>query len=41
VELNFGLGVSFDNMWDWKGVREKAGEVNGTEAYIRNDETCH
>jgi hypothetical protein len=27
MALNVGLDVSFDNM-DWKGIREKAGEVN-------------
>jgi hypothetical protein len=24
-----GFDASFDNMQDWKGTREKAGEVNG------------
>jgi hypothetical protein len=26
--LNVGLDVSFDNMQDWKVIREKVGEVN-------------
>jgi hypothetical protein len=37
IALNVGLDVSFDNMQDWKGIREKAGEVNSTEVYITND----
>jgi hypothetical protein len=28
VVLNIGLDASFDNMLDWKGAREKSGEVN-------------
>jgi hypothetical protein len=32
MALNVGLTVSFDNMWDWKGIGEKAGEVNNTKA---------
>jgi hypothetical protein len=39
MALNFGLGASFDNMQDWEGILEKAGEVNSTKAYITNDET--
>jgi hypothetical protein len=35
MELNVGLDVSFDNMWDWKGIREKTGEVNGTKANVK------
>jgi hypothetical protein len=26
------------NMQDWKAIREKAGAVNSTKAYITNDE---
>jgi hypothetical protein len=25
--IDVGLDVSFDNMFDWKGILEKAGEV--------------
>jgi hypothetical protein len=39
MAVNIGLDMSFDNMWDWKGIREKATEVNSTEAYITNDRT--
>jgi hypothetical protein len=39
VALNVLLTVSFDNMYDWKGMREKAGKVNSTEAYIKTDES--
>jgi hypothetical protein len=38
MALNVGLDASLDNMQDWKGIREKAGEVNSTKAYITNDE---
>jgi hypothetical protein len=33
------LNMSLDNMWDWKGLWETAGEVNSMEAYITNDNT--
>jgi hypothetical protein len=36
--LNFGLDVSSGNMTDWKGMREKAGELNSTKAHVTNDE---
>jgi hypothetical protein len=39
MTLKTGLDGSFDNMEDWKGIREKAGEVNSTETYITNGET--
>jgi hypothetical protein len=39
MALEFGLGVSFDNIYKWKGIREKSGEVNSTKAYITSDET--
>jgi hypothetical protein len=28
MTLNVGLDVSLDNIWDWKGIRGKVGEVN-------------
>jgi hypothetical protein len=34
--VTVGLVASFDNIW--KGIWEKAGELNSTEAYIMNDE---
>jgi hypothetical protein len=33
MELNVGLDASFDNMKDWKRIREKAEEVKSIEAY--------
>jgi hypothetical protein len=30
MALNVGRDISFDNMWEWKGIRDKAGEVNST-----------
>jgi hypothetical protein len=39
MALNIGLDVSVDNLWDLKGIREKAGEVNSTRARIKNGET--
>jgi hypothetical protein len=41
MALNVGFDVSFGNMQDWKGIREKAGEVNSAEGYIANDEASH
>jgi hypothetical protein len=38
MKLNASLDVSFDNMPDWKGMREKAGEVNSTNAHVMNYE---
>jgi hypothetical protein len=38
VALNFGLDVSFDNTFYWKGIREKERKVNITAAYITNGE---
>jgi hypothetical protein len=40
MALKVGLDASFDSMWDWKGIREKAGEVDSMKASITNDETC-
>jgi hypothetical protein len=34
MELNMDVDVSFDSMYDWKGIKRKVGE-----AYITNDET--
>jgi hypothetical protein len=31
---DIGLDASFYNMLDYKGMREKTGEVNSIEAYI-------
>jgi hypothetical protein len=41
MELNVGLEASFDYMYDWKGIREKAVEVrvNSATNYITNDVT--
>jgi hypothetical protein len=38
--LKVGLGVSLDNMKDWKGTLDKAGQFSSAETYMRNDETC-
>jgi hypothetical protein len=37
MALNVGLGVSFGSMYDWKGTREEAGEVNGKKTYLTRD----
>jgi hypothetical protein len=41
MTLNIGLHTSFSNMsmWEWKGLRGKAGKVHHTKAYVTNDET--
>jgi hypothetical protein len=36
---NVGLYISFDNAYEWKGIRKKAEEVISTKAYITNDKT--
>jgi hypothetical protein len=36
IELNFGFEVSVD--MEWKGIQEKAGGDNSTNAYIIRDE---
>jgi hypothetical protein len=38
IVLNVILDALFDNMQDWKGILEKAGEVNTTK-FITNDVT--
>jgi hypothetical protein len=37
MALNVGLRVSFDNMYDWNGIRGKAGEIENTNVCITND----
>jgi hypothetical protein len=37
MALNVGLNASFYNM-NWKGIREKAGVVKSTKAYVTNYE---
>jgi hypothetical protein len=37
MTLNVGLGVSFNNMHDYAGIRENVGEVNGTQVSLTND----
>jgi hypothetical protein len=37
MTLNFGLDASFDNMHGRKGIREKAGKVNSTKAYVTHE----
>jgi hypothetical protein len=39
IALNVGLDASLDNRKDCKWIREEAVDVNGTNAYIRSDET--
>jgi hypothetical protein len=38
MALNVGLDVLFDEIQDWKGTRQKAGEVKGEKSYT-SDET--
>jgi hypothetical protein len=35
MALNFGLQLSFYNMYNWKEIREKAEKVNSTKASIK------
>jgi hypothetical protein len=39
MSLNIGLDASFDNMQNWKGIREKAEDVNSMKAYVASGET--
>jgi hypothetical protein len=39
MALKVDLDVSSDNIQDWKGVRQKAGQVNSPESSITNNET--
>jgi hypothetical protein len=41
MALNVGLEVSFDNMKDWKGIRQKYKEVYSTKSWTTSDETSH
>jgi hypothetical protein len=34
MTLNFGLDVSFNNMYDSEGIRENIGEVNNIEVSV-------
>jgi hypothetical protein len=34
MELSINLHVSLDNMWQWKGIRDKLGEVNDIKLCI-------
>jgi hypothetical protein len=40
MALNISVDASFSDMWDWKRIWEKAGEVNSLKAYITNG-ACH
>jgi hypothetical protein len=36
MAIYFGLDLSFLNVQDWEGIKEKIGDVNNTEFYITN-----
>jgi hypothetical protein len=36
MEITFDLDVLFGNILDWKGIQEKAVEVNSTAASVSN-----
>jgi hypothetical protein len=38
MALKFCLDVLLDNMYVWKGIRERAEEINSTKTCITNDE---
>jgi hypothetical protein len=38
MALNVGFDILFDNMQDWKGILEKAGEINSMKANVTNGE---
>jgi hypothetical protein len=35
---NAGFDGSFDNIFSWKEIRQRAGQDNSTTAFITNDE---
>jgi hypothetical protein len=39
MALEVDLDTSSNSMYDWKGIREKAGEAKGMKANVRIDET--
>jgi hypothetical protein len=39
MAFNFGLYAPFENMYNWKGIWEKEGEIDCTKAYVTNDES--
>jgi hypothetical protein len=38
MKLKVGLDASFDNTYDWKGIPDKTGFVEGRKVYVTNDE---
>lgn len=38
MALDVDFVIPFGNKQDWKGIREKAEEVNSTKPYTTNDE---
>jgi hypothetical protein len=38
--LKVGVCTSFDKMEDWKGMREKAGEICSPETYATSDDSA-
>jgi hypothetical protein len=38
--LNVGLDASFDNIKEWKRIREKSREVDSTKNYVANGESA-
>jgi hypothetical protein len=38
-DVNHQHQHTIKNIYDWKGIKEKGGQVNSTKAYITNDET--
>jgi hypothetical protein len=39
IALNVGLDVSFKDLQEWKGIREKVWQVNRTKSYVADDES--
>jgi hypothetical protein len=40
MALNLGLDLSFDNMQEWKGIQQNAGDVNTTKFCIECPQKC-
>jgi hypothetical protein len=39
MALEIGLDGSFGNMYDWKGMRDKAGGIDGATSCVTIDKT--
>jgi hypothetical protein len=41
MALNVGLGASFDNTKNWKGIDKKVRQINNKKSYVTKYEISH